>query len=194
MKADAGEINTGDFPTSEFNEMLMERSIYQEKRITGAGADSHSAPADMLTAKESPVKSNSPSPFRAPGSLDAFGAAASFLCAMHCALMPLVITLLPLVGLQFLAEGWVEWVLIGTAAVIGITSLCLGFREHRSRRALAVLAAGISLVVLGRVSEQYEWGEWGVPVLVLGGITIAGSHLLNRKLCNDCRSCSVPHK
>ena len=132
--------------------------------------------------------------YHAPEVLDKAGTAASLLCAIHCALMPLALTLLPLVGLQFLAEGWVEWSLIATSAVLGTSSLCLGFREHRSRRALAILAAGLTLVVLGRIVEEHHLGAWGIPALVLGGITIAGAHLLNRKLCLDCRSCHPPTK
>jgi hypothetical protein len=134
------------------------------------------------------------SAFQAPDVLDKAGTAASLLCALHCALMPLAITLLPLVGLQFLAAGWVEWILIGTSAVLGVSSLCLGFKEHKSRRALAVLAAGLTLVVLGRIIEEHNLGPWGIPTLVLGGITIAGAHLLNRKLCFDCRACHPPTK
>lgn len=129
------------------------------------------------------------SSYRAPDVLDKAGAATSLLCAIHCALMPLAVTLLPLVGLQFLAEGWVEWTLIGLSAVLGVSSLCLGFKEHKSRRALAVLAAGLTLIVLGRVIEEHNLGPWGIPTLVLGGVTIAGAHLLNRKLCLDCRAC-----
>lgn len=132
------------------------------------------------------------STYQAPDVLDKAGTAASLLCALHCALMPLAITLLPLVGLQFLASGWVEWTLIGISAVLGTSSLCLGFKEHRSRRALAILGAGLSLVVLGRIIEEHHLGPLGVPTLVLGGITIAGAHLLNRKLCLDCRACH-PH-
>src|SRR5690349_16997900 len=80
----------------------------------------------------------------ATDSLDTAGATASFLCAIHCALMPLVITLLPLIGLAFLADHRVEWALFGLSAIVGVSSLCFGYREHRSRRALAILAVGLA--------------------------------------------------
>jgi hypothetical protein len=127
--------------------------------------------------------------YRAPETLDKVGATASLLCAIHCALMPLVITLLPLVGLSFLADSRVEWALIALSATLGVTSLCLGYREHRSRRALGVLGAGLGLLALGRIMEQYSTTPWGVPIVVLGGVTIAGAHLLNRLLCQSCRRC-----
>jgi hypothetical protein len=61
-----------------------------------------------------------------PGYLDAAGTAAALACAVHCALMPLALTLLPLAGLGFLADEAVEWALVGLSAVLGVTSLCLG--------------------------------------------------------------------
>lgn len=121
--------------------------------------------------------------------LDKAGAVASLTCAVHCALMPLVVTLLPLLGLTFLADERLEWGLLALSATLGVSSLCFGLREHGSRRALVILAVGLSLLALGRISEQREWGRWAVPVVVAGGCTVAASHLLNRHLCHTCRRC-----
>ena len=125
--------------------------------------------------------------------LDKAGMTASLICAVHCAAMPFVITLLPLVGLGFLANEWVEWLLIGLSAVLGISSLCLGYRSHRSRRALATLSVGLALVVIGHIAEERA-GEWiGISLLVLGGCTVASAHWINRRLCNSCTRCH-PHR
>lgn len=145
-----------------------------------------------------------------PDVLDKAGATASFLCAIHCAIMPIVVTLLPLVGLGFLAHDAVEWLLIGLSTLLGIVSLMMGFRAHRSYRALLVLGAGIGLLFLGRwthppvctanhnhgthVSHTHEESHGrglSVTLLVLGGMTIAGAHLINRSLCRSCRACQA---
>lgn len=122
--------------------------------------------------------------------LDKAGAAASLLCAIHCALMPIVLTLLPLAGLAFLADERVDWALISLSAVLGISSLCLGYRRHRSRRALAFLSAGLALLVLGHfLKEQQHGSAVSVLLLVAGGATIAAAHWMNRRLCNSCIRC-----
>lgn len=126
----------------------------------------------------------------APDSLDKVGATASLVCAMHCALMPLVVTLLPLLGLAFLADERVEWALVGFSAAIGIISLCWGYRVHRSRRALAILAVGLGLLAAGRIAERRE-EPWGVALVVAGGVGVAASHLINRRLCHSCRLCQT---
>lgn len=114
---------------------------------------------------------------------------ASLLCAVHCALMPLVITLLPLIGLAFLANEWVEWLLLGASGALGVSSLCLGYRAHGRRRPLAVLATGLALVALGRAAHAGHWRPYDVTLLVVGGFTIATSHYLNRRLCRSCHAC-----
>lgn len=145
-----------------------------------------------------------------PDVLDRAGATASFLCAIHCALMPIAVTLLPLVGLGFLAHDAVEWLLIGLSASLGIISLMMGFRSHRSYHALVVLSVGLGLLCLGRLthppacSASHDHAAHvththgashgrglSVTLLVLGGLTVAGAHLINRSLCRSCRSCQV---
>jgi hypothetical protein len=124
--------------------------------------------------------------------LDQVGMTASLLCAIHCAAMPMVITLLSLLGLGFLANEATEWGLIGISLLLGVGSLCLGFRRHRRRRALMILATGFALLASGRIAEVREREHLGVALIVMGGITVAGSHLVNRRLCRSCRVCHSP--
>ena len=124
--------------------------------------------------------------------LDNVGAATSLLCATHCASMPSIVTLLPLVGLSFLAQEQTEWILLTVSTLIGLSSLCLGFRKHRSRRALAILSVGLSLLFSGRVLEERDIA-WGVGVLIIGGVIVAASHLINRAMCRACQICNLSH-
>lgn len=122
--------------------------------------------------------------------LDRVGMTASLLCAVHCALMPLVVTLLPLLGLSFLANEATEWSLIGLSMLFGVSSLCLGFRRHRYRRALFLLAGGFALLATGRIAERNSNERLGVVLVVCGGVTVACAHLLNRRLCHSCERCN----
>lgn len=140
-----------------------------------------------LTLEEKPA--SSPVAVAHGDKLDKAGAVASFACAVHCAILPFVVTLLPLVGLGFLASSSVEWALLGLSATLGTLSLCLGFREHRSRLVFGVLAVAVTLLVGGRMVEVRELGEWGPYLMVAGGLTMMGAHFFNRFLCRSCRSC-----
>ncbi|MBC8104942.1 MAG: MerC domain-containing protein [Cytophagales bacterium] len=112
---------------------------------------------------------------------------ASLVCAVHCAVMPLAITLLPLVGLGFLAHEATEWILVGLSLLLGGGSLWVGFRGHRRRRALLFLVIGFALLAAGRVAEARE-NEWiGMPLVILGALAVAGAHFVNRRLCLACK-------
>ncbi|MCB1035779.1 MAG: MerC domain-containing protein [Acidobacteria bacterium] len=125
--------------------------------------------------------------------LDTVGGVASFLCAVHCAVLPFVVTLLPLWGLSFLAGETAEWGLLLLAATLGVGSLGLGYRQHRSIRTLALLVGAVGLLVAGRLVEQSSGGSASALFGVLGGLTLMSAHWLNYRLCRSCRKCRIEH-
>lgn len=107
-------------------------------------------------------------------------------CAIHCALMPLVITLLPLVGMQFLASHEVEIVLLGLGLGFGIYGVGKGFLTHSNRLPLAVVLLGVALVLSGLffVPESME------PFFVSGGALLVGAaQVLNIRATRTCNNC-----
>ena len=118
--------------------------------------------------------------------LDRIGMFSSAACAVHCAILPIVVSILPLVGLGFLADERVEFAFLTTSGMLGLASLCWGFKKHGKMHALGILAGGIGLMAVGHMAEE---SSYGVLLAVLGGLSIAGSHILNHYLCNTCRDC-----
>jgi hypothetical protein len=121
--------------------------------------------------------------------VDAVGTIASLTCAIHCALMPVIATSLPLIGLGFLADEGMEVALSLLSSVLAVAGFGLGFRRHRSLRPLVFLPAGIILFVLGRVAEGSGWGRACLPCLVGGGLLLAVAQIQNRRLCLSCPAC-----
>lgn len=115
--------------------------------------------------------------------LDKFGGTASLICAAHCALLPVLIAVLPALGLGFLAWSGLEWAFVCFASLLGGFSLWVGYRRHRVYRALAFLIPGLILVWLGIL-----WpGIHDAPVphavfMTAGGTLIAIAHLINLRL------------
>ncbi|TCK80878.1 MerC mercury resistance protein [Albibacterium bauzanense] len=112
--------------------------------------------------------------------LDGVGFTASTLCAVHCALMPFVIAFLPLIGLGFLVESWVETSITAFSIVVGIGSLIPSYRKyHHNRKPLIILTIGFVLIFGAHFLGFHEME----PILVpLGGFCIAASHYFNWKL------------
>lgn len=121
--------------------------------------------------------------------LDRLGMTASTLCAIHCALVPVFLTALPLLGLEFLANEWVEIAMIVVSAILGTLSLSLSYRkQHRKLLPFFVLFTGFALIGAGHFSglDKLE------PILIpLGGFIVAAAHLVNWRLN---RTCTHDHK
>ena len=110
---------------------------------------------------------------------DRVGATASFLCAVHCALLPFVIALLPLVGLGFLADHRFERVFVACAAALASATILTAWRRHRKLNALFLLAPGIALLLSGIVIDigSHEWMH--TALVVCGGALVASAHVVN---------------
>ncbi len=114
--------------------------------------------------------------------LDRLGATGSMLCAIHCAALPLVLAIAPAIGAGF-ASPTFEIGFIAFASVIGLTSLILGYRQHRVGRALMLLVPGIALLWAAVLVEQIHHNLIAHAVaMASGGTLIAVSHLLNLRL------------
>lgn len=115
---------------------------------------------------------------------DRFGATASLLCAVHCALLPLVIAVLPALGLGILADHRFERVFIAFASALALTTLAIGFRRHQQFRAFWFLAPGICLLVAGIVFDFDHSSFLHAGLVALGGTLVALAHLTNLRLAH----------
>ena len=116
---------------------------------------------------------------------DALGIAASIACAIHCALLPLVLTSLPVLGINIINNIWFEVFMILLAAAIGSYSLTHGYRKHHhSKKALFIFALGILMLILKQLFHPYQlW--FLVPAMLL----IVSAHYINYRQCRKADNC-----
>ena len=131
-------------------------------------------------------KHNSPKVMASPESAlrraDRVGFAASLLCAIHCALVPILLAVLPALGLNL--GGWVDidQAFVVFATVLGATTLALGYRRHRAFRAWAVLVPALALVWVGSFSSVHDHSALHAVVMTIGGGLLATAHFVNLRL------------
>jgi hypothetical protein len=67
-----------------------------------------------------------------PGKInwDALGIGTSLACAIHCALLPLILTSLPVLGIEVIDNVAFEYTMIFIALGIGSFALLHGYRRH----------------------------------------------------------------
>ena len=110
---------------------------------------------------------------------DRLGATASFLCAIHCALLPFVLTVLPLLGLGFLAGHRFERGFVMFAATLALFALVGGYRRHHRPLPLLLAVPGLALLLLGvTVGLAYPIAVHSVMV-TCGGLLVASAHFVN---------------
>lgn len=121
--------------------------------------------------------------------VDNIGAFLSFSCAIHCMAMPFLVTILPLLGLGFLASESAELIIIGAVA-LALGSVVWGVRHHRRWRAFLILVVAVAFIATAHTAAE---GIFEVVLHGTGGILLAAAHLLNRHLCKICPACEREH-
>jgi len=111
---------------------------------------------------------------------DALGIVTSLACAIHCAILPLFLTSLPLFGLNIIENRTFEFGMIGLAFVVGIYSFWHGFKKHHhSYMPITIFTAGFFFLVLRMfVPHGFE-----VPLLIIAVLGIVVAHVINYKSC-----------
>ena len=121
---------------------------------------------------------------------DRVGAAASFLCALHCAALPFVLAVLPALGLGFLADHLFERIFIACASGFALTVLLHGYRRHRDARALAFLVPGLLLLWIGGfLLDGHTTAALHAVLVALGGSCVALAHVTNLRVQHAGTSC-----
>lgn len=112
--------------------------------------------------------------------LDFFGFSASLLCAIHCALIPVVLTFSMLEGLHFLANPSIEKTVLCISLLIALFSLLpTYFRHHHKLIPIVIFGFGLLLIAIGRM-ELPMIAE--VVFTSIGACCVAIAHGVNWKL------------
>lgn len=119
---------------------------------------------------------------------DAIGIATSIACAIHCAMLPLMMSSLPLFGVNIIHNVFFEWGMIVLAFAVGSYALFHGYvKHHRSLVPVLIFSAGVGFLVLKQFFHQIE--NW---LLIPAVILIISAHYYNYRLCHKSK-CSSPH-
>ena len=128
---------------------------------------------------------------RLPPLLDRIGATGSLVCAVHCALLPLLFALLPSLGIAgWLGDGF-ELGFVLFASLFGLAVLAWSYRRHRTWRALALLVPGLLVLWLGVLYPPLHHSVVPHALAMTAGGTLVGiAHLANLRL-NRCHAHDV---
>lgn len=110
---------------------------------------------------------------------DALGVTVSIACAIHCAILPLALSSLPLFGINIIENEFFEFGMIALAFVVGAYALYHGFKKHHHRWLPFILfSLGILFLIMKQIFHQ--WHLW---LLIPAVFFIVYGHFLNFRFC-----------
>jgi hypothetical protein len=116
---------------------------------------------------------------------DALGITASVACAIHCALLPLFLSSLPLFGIEIINNEAFEYGMIALAFFIGSYALYHGWKKHHHKKSpLFIFFAGILCLVAKQI-----WHEHQLIFLIPAVVLIVYAHYINYKDCKKAKHC-----
>lgn len=115
---------------------------------------------------------------------DFMGIATSIACAIHCAILPLIITSLPLFGINIINNLAFEWLMISIAFIVGCYALLHGYlQHHKSFLPLLFFTFGFIFLILKQFFYSHEF-LFLFPAVCF----ILFAHFLNYKLWKNGRT------
>lgn len=110
---------------------------------------------------------------------DALGAGASFICAIHCALLPILLGAVPLLGFQFFENPYIEYTLLVSSFLIGLVALYRGYTlHHRKITPIILFAVAFPVLVWAHLKLS---GIVSYSVIAFAAIFIIAAHIINWK-------------
>src|SRR5687767_8821300 len=115
--------------------------------------------------------------------LDRLGAFGSMVCAVHCAVVPLLIALAPSLGAARWLGGRFELAFVIFATALGLFSVIWGYRRHGAVRALGLLLPGLATLWLAiGFAPLHDAVLPHAMAMTFGGTLVGLAHLANLRL------------
>lgn len=109
--------------------------------------------------------------------LDSVGFFASLACALHCALLPLLLLALPHTSIHLLHEPAAEFLMVGGSFALSLAALSNGYFKHKRKRVMLSMLTGFGIILFGLTASLSHGAE--ILATISGAMLIALGHYLN---------------
>jgi hypothetical protein len=122
---------------------------------------------------------------------DLAGATASGVCLIHCLLTPAAISLFPGMLPYLPGDVWFHRLLSLGIVLLGVAAFVPGYRIHRRKSLLCLVAMGVACILAVAWSGQSFSLTMELALNIPGSLMLVAAHLLNRSFCRQCLSCNT---
>jgi hypothetical protein len=119
--------------------------------------------------------------------IDRYGMALSIGCAIHCAVLPIAMSLVTASGLSWIAGPQFEWAILACTFILGSWRLIKSFVKHKNPQSLYMFGVGLIFFAAAKMTWfNFPYNEaW---FMTAGGFSVAAAHFRNLRLCACCHS------
>ncbi|WP_394751053.1 MerC domain-containing protein [Spongiimicrobium salis] len=112
--------------------------------------------------------------------LDIIAVSSSLICAIHCIVIPVLLSFSALSSLHFLENPYIEWAFTIFGLLFVFISLWPSFKKnHHQIKPLLFAALGFTLILIGRFQFNLLWE---IGNTVIGAFLVAIAHYFNWQL------------
>jgi len=127
-------------------------------------------------------------------SSDKIAISLSFLCALHCLAIPILIALLTNLAIISLDREVFHLGMVVAVLPISIYALTLGCKKHKTPSVMITGLLGLLLLIGAVMFSESHLGEIGEKLLtVIGAALVALSHYQNYSRCQKIKQCPCPN-
>ncbi len=126
--------------------------------------------------------------------MDRIATGCSAACAVHCAITPVVLPLVPVAFGRVLGPG-LEWGFVSVSLLLGTVSLGHSYRAvHRDIRPLIGFVIGLVIILLSSKVLPERWVAAELTAVAAGASCIIAAHVQNLRLRRRVRDdeCACP--
>lgn len=126
--------------------------------------------------------------------LDKLAVVFSAICLVHCLLLPVGITLLPIFGSTFLSHAQFHQLMLIVVLPTSFLAFGLGCREHRQGVVPMIGGLGVALLIWAAFAVESSLGhEYERAITITGGLVLAVAHVMNFRYCRHTRCAGHTH-
>ncbi len=108
---------------------------------------------------------------------DIISVTASIVCAIHCILLPIFFSTLPLLGIELIENVWIEFSSILVAIIVGGRAIYKGYIGHH--RNILIVFLFLHGIVIFLICDFLPAQVNQVLIKLLGAICIIAAHIYN---------------
>lgn len=116
--------------------------------------------------------------------LDRVAVSLSVVCAIHCAVLPLIVAVVPSLLSSMADDATFHWLMLWFVLPTSAVATFMGCRRHGYLPVALLIALGAGMVAVAATVGHEAFGHTLERVVtILGGFILSVGHLLNQRLC-----------